>query len=259
MRRAPALVTQREFKQAHGDQIAADLDLNKIGFPILNHRDGIFWICDGQHRVYALLKYFDAKDHIDCEVYEGLTDPQMAEIFLGRDARRRISPFDKFHVACTAGRKRENDVRRAVESNGLKIGRGKDDHTIGAVGALLKVYDRSGDVVLGQTLRALNEGFAGDPSAFAPELIDGVGLVFNRYNGKTDERILAARLAAFRNGVRALGQRAQTLRMKTGNERSQCVAATIVEVYNRGLAGSHRGRLLDWWKANDQAADAKAD
>ena len=96
MRRAPALVTQREFRQAHGDRLAADLDLNKLGFPILNHRNGIFWILDGQHRIYALLKYgFADTDTIDCEVYEALTDAQMADIFRARD-RRRIDPFSKF-------------------------------------------------------------------------------------------------------------------------------------------------------------------
>lgn len=35
MRVPPALVTQREFRKAHGDRIAADLDLNKIGLPVL--------------------------------------------------------------------------------------------------------------------------------------------------------------------------------------------------------------------------------
>ena len=44
MRVPPALVTQREFRKAHGDRIAADLDLNKIGLPVLNHRDGMFWV-----------------------------------------------------------------------------------------------------------------------------------------------------------------------------------------------------------------------
>src|SRR3990167_2369616 len=126
MRIPPALVTQREFRQAHGDRIAADLDLNKIGFPIINHRDGIYWVLDGQHRVYALKQFgFSDKDVLECEVYEDLTDAEMADIFLGRDARKAIAPYDKFHVACTAGRKRETDVRRTLEANGLRIGRAK--------------------------------------------------------------------------------------------------------------------------------------
>lgn len=252
MRIPPALVTQREFRQAHGDRLAAELDLNKIGYPIINLRDGNYWVLDGQHRVYALKQNgFDGNDVLDCEVFEDLTDAEMAEIFLGRDARRAISPYDKFHVACTAGRQRENDVRRTVEANGLKIGRNKEDHTIGAIGALCKVYDRSGPVVLGQTVRTLKNAFAGDPLSFSAELIEGVGLVYNRYNGKTNERELAARLASATGSVRGVLRRAATLRERTGNQTTQCVAATVVDVYNRGVGPRAKDRLPSWWKSEE--------
>lgn len=249
MRVPPALVTQREFRKAHGDRIAADLDLNKIGLPILNHRDHIFWVLDGQHRIYALKQFgFTEKDVVTCEVYEGLSDSEMAEIFLGRDARRAISPYDKFHVACTAGRVRENDIRRVVEANGLKIGRSKEENTIGAISALGKVYDRSGDVVVGQVCRALKSAFSGDPTAFDANIIDGLGLVFNRYNGKTNEKELASRLAATPYGVRGLLRRAETQRERTGNNKSQCIAATVVDIYNKAMGPRASDRLPSWWK-----------
>jgi hypothetical protein len=165
MRIPPALVTQREFRKAHGDRIASELDLNKIGYPIINHRDGNFWVCDGQHRVYALRQNGFEKDILDCEVFEDLSDAEMAEIFLGRDARKPIPLYDKFHVACTAGRRRELDIQRSVEANGQKIARSKEDG-ISSVGALGTVYDRSGDIVLGQVIRAINLAFSSDPMAF---------------------------------------------------------------------------------------------
>lgn len=255
MRVPPALVTQREFRKAHGDRLAAELDLDKLGFPIINHRDGNYWVLDGQHRLYALKSFgFDDTYTIDCEVYEDLNDAEMAEIFLGRDARRAISPYDKFHVSCTAGRQRESDVRRTVEANGLKIGRGKEDHTIGAIGTLCKVYDRSGPVVLGQTVRVLKNAFSGDPRSFTPELIEGVGLVFNRYNGKTNEKEMAARLAA--TSVRRVLHRVESLRERTGNQKSQCVAATVVDIYNHGLGPRAKDRLPSWWKEAVERADA---
>lgn len=254
MRVPPALVTQREFRKAHGDRIAADLDLNKIGLPVLNHRDGTFWVLDGQHRLYALKQFgFSDKDLLTCEVYENLTDAEMADIFLGRDARRAISPYDKFHVACTAGHVRENAIRRVVEANGLKVGRGRDENMIGSVGALCKVYERSGDVVVGQVLRTLKGAFAGDANAFEAALIEGVGLVFNRYNGKTDEKALATRLAATAHGVRGLLRRVESQRERTGNLKAQCVAATVVDIYNKGLGPRAADRLPPWW-ANDGAA-----
>lgn len=246
MRVPPALVTQREFRKAHGDRIAADLDLNKIGIPVINHREGNFWVLDGQHRVYALKQNgFDTYD-LMCEVYEELTDAEMADMFLGRGAAKAISQYDKFHVACTAGYKRETAIRRTVESNGLRIDRATGENTIGAIAACGKVYDRAGDVVLGQTLRVLKNAFGGAQAAFDGVLIEGVGLVFNRYNGQTNEKDLASRLAT--TSVRNVLQRAETQRERTGNQKSQCVAATVVDIYNKGVGPRSQNRLPAWWK-----------
>lgn len=248
MRVPTALLAQREFRQAHADKIAANLDLNKLGFPIINHRDGIYWVCDGQHRIDALKQNGFEKDVLDCEVYEDLTDSEMAEIFLGRDERKAIPIYDKFHVACTAGRKRENDIRRAVEINGLKIERNKEDGGISAVGTLGRVYDRSGDVVLGQVVRALKNSFPGDPLAFDRAVIEGIGLIFNRYNGKTNERELASRLASTAGGARSVIRKAEGIRERTGNNKAHCVASVVVDIYNRGAGPRAKDRLPSWWK-----------
>lgn len=249
MRIPPALVTQREFRKAHGDRIAAELDLNKLGYPIINHRDGNYWVVDGQHRVYALRQNGFEKDVLDCEVYEDMTDAEMAEIFLGRDDRKPIPLYDKFHVACTAGRKRERDIQRAVEANGQKISRNNQkDGGISAVGAIGDVYDRSGDVVLGQVIRTVNLGFGGDPLGFDRSIIEGLGLVFNRYNGKTNEKQLGSRLSELRHGARELLRKAEAIRERTGNQKKQCVAAATVDIYNKGLAPRDTHRLPAWWK-----------
>lgn len=248
MRIPPALVTQREFRKAHGDRIAAELDLNKLGYPIINHRDGNYWVVDGQHRVYALKQNGFEKDVLDCEVYEDLTDAETAEIFLGRDARKPIPLYDKFHVACTAGRRRERDIQRTVESNGQKISRNASEGGISAVGALGSVYDRSGDVVLGQVVRTVNLGFGGDPMAFDRAVVEGLGLVFNRYNGRTNEKELGTRLGTLRQGARELLRKAEAIRVRTGNQKKQCVAAAVVDIYNRGMGPNAKDRLPSWWK-----------
>lgn len=253
MRVPPALVTQRPFNRGHGDDIASNLDLNKLGYPIINHRDGIYWICDGQHRVYALKENGFEKDSLECEVYENLSDQEMAEIFLGRDDRRALTTFVKFHVACTAERPRETDIRRMVEVNGLKISQTKEDGCVGAVGSLGKVYDRAGSVVLGQVVRTIKNAYAGDASAFDGSVIEGLGLVFNRYNGRTNEKELASRLSSTPHGVRGLLRRAESQRERTGNQKAQCVAATAVDIYNKGLGPRDSKRLPSWWKEQGQA------
>lgn len=247
MRIPPALVTQREFRKAHGDRIAADLDLNKIGFPIVNHRDGNYWVLDGQHRIYALRANGFENDNLDCEVYEDLSDAEMADIFLGRDARRQVAPYDKFHISCTAGHKRETSILRAVEANGQKVSRDKSEG-ISAVGALGSVFDRSGDVVLGQVIRTINLGFGGDPLGFDRSVIEGLGLVYNRYNGKTNEKALASRLRDLKYGARELLRKAEAIRERTGNQKKHCVAAVVVDVYNKPEPPNSKHRLPAWWK-----------
>ncbi len=248
MRIPPALVTQREFRKAHGDRIAAELDLNQLGYPIINHRDGNYWVVDGQHRVYALRQNGFENDQLDCEVYENLTDAEAADIFLGRDARKPIPLYDKFHVSCTAGHRRERDIQRVVEANGQKISRNNDEGGISAVGALTAVYDRSGDTVLGQVIRAINLGFGGDPMAFDRSIVEGLGLVFNRYNGSTNEKQLGGRLSELRHGARELIRKAEAIRVRTGNQKKQCIAAAVVDIYNKGEAPRSKDRLPSWWQ-----------
>jgi len=248
MRVPPALVSQREFRKAHGDRIAAELDLNKLGYPIINYRDGIYWVVDGQHRVYALKANGFESDNLDCEVYEGLSDAEMADIFLGRDDRKPIPLYDKFHVACTAGRSREEDIRRTVEANGQKITRnGHKEGGISAVGALGAVYDKSGVVVLGQVIRTINAGFGGDYEAFDRSILEGLGLLYNRYNGRVAEKALGARLSGLKS-ARDLLRKAEAVRARTGNNKAQCVAAAVVEFYNRGMGPRAGDRLPSWWK-----------
>jgi len=258
MKVPPALVTQREFRKAHGDNIAADLDLNKIGYPIMNHRDGIFWVLDGQHRIYALKQNGFEHDNLDCEVYEGLTDAEMADIFLGRDRRKQIAPYDKFHVSCTAGYKRELDILRAIESNGQRVSRERGEG-ITAVGALGGVYDRSGDAVVGQVIRTINLSFSGDGDAFDRSIIEGLGLVFNRYNGRTNEKALGQRLAQLKHGARELLRKAESIRERTGNQKKHCVAAAVVDIYNRGEGAHGKGRLPAWWKEGIGNAKARSE
>jgi len=247
MRTPPELVTQRPFRKALGDAIAANMDLDALGYPIVNWRDGVYWLLDGQHRIYALRQCGFEHDVVDCEVYENLSDAKMAAIFLGRDRRRAISPYDKFHIACTAGFTREVEIRRSVTAQGVKISRAKQDNCVSAVGALIRVYDLAGTHVLEQTTRAIRDGFAGDSNAFDGDVIKGVGMWFHRYNGQTNEKMLATKLDAVPHGVSFLIRRAEALHERTGNQRPQCVAAALVEIYNKGIT-TRAQRLASWWK-----------
>jgi hypothetical protein len=256
MRPAPAGICQRSrFSKAWGDEIARNLDPDQIGLPVLNHRGGVFWIVDGQHRIYALKThgFTDDKDTWLCEVFENLTDAEMADLFLTRNNGKHVTPFDKFKVACTAERPIEMAILRIVEAHGLKVSRAYQEGCIGAVTALRRVLGRAGDmgeIVLGRTIRTLRDAYASQPIAFDGYLIEGLGLVYARYD-KADEKLMVRQLAGVQRGAPGVLQRAQAQRERTGNHKVQCIAAVIVDIYNKGASG--RQRLAAWWKVADAA------
>lgn len=254
MRVPPVDIIQRPYNRAQAEKYANDFDFQKFGLPLVNHRDAAYWLFDGQHRIGALKIVGLGDQEVDCEVFENLSDPEMARIFLGRDDRRRIAPYTKFLVACTAGFPAESEVRRLVEANHLKISRRQDAGCIGAVTSLLRVYKASGSVVLGQVLRTIRDAYASDPAAFDNAVIVGLGLVFNRYNGKTQEQTLIAALSKTPQGVRGLFQRARRMRDETGRTMTQCIAATAVDLYNRSVPRNHR--LANWFKEEPAEKEA---
>lgn len=250
MRVPPVGVSQRRFSQSQAEEYAANFDPNKLGVPAVNLRGGIYWIVDGQHRVEACKIYFAPNDpgSIDCSVYTDLMDAEMAELFIGLNTRRTVNRFDNFLVACTAERSRESDIRRIVEANGLKIKQAKEPDAVSAVSSLCKIYDRAGSTVLGQSLRVLRDGLSGDPLAFDGFLILGAAEVFNRFNGRTDERHFAKALTDTRRGGQTILNRARGQRERTGNDMAQCTAAAMVEIYNKALNPRDKHRLPSWWK-----------
>lgn len=246
---------QRELRPGRVEYLVSNFNDQMFGYPVVNWRDGVYWVVDGQHRIRTAQKVFniaddDPKQTIDCHVYEGLSDQEMAEMFDRLNDRLGVHPFDTFRVRCTAERKRETSILRCVESQHLKVSRQRVPGSIAAVGALGGVYDQVGETMLGQVLRVIRDAYDADPTSFDGTIIRGLGLVFNRYNGRTDERMLAEALSKVRYGARGLIRRAEAQREKTGNTKVQCLAAAVVELYN-GTIKKREGKLDSWWKAEN--------
>ena len=236
---------QATFSEARAERIAANFDLEALGYPVVNFRDGHWYIIDGQHRVAALKIMGWGDQQVQCEAYEGLTEEQEAVLFLGRNDKRNPKPLDKFLVALTAGRSDEQDIARTVHAQGLKVGHGAADGTIGAVTALSSVYHRAGPVVLGRALRIIRDAYASDRVAFRPDVIKGLGLVCERYNGALDDSIAVEKLSRLPNGVHSLTAKAAHLRHQFGRSMDDCVAGAVVDTINTGRGGK---KLEAWWK-----------
>ena len=70
---------QRDLNESRVNKIVATLDLEQIGTPTVNWRDGHWWLIDGQHRVEALRRFGFGDDKLQCWTYEELTEQEEAE------------------------------------------------------------------------------------------------------------------------------------------------------------------------------------
>lgn len=237
---------QREFKQAHAEEYAANFDLEGFGFPVLSKRDGYFYIIDGQHRVAALRMIGWGDQQVQCEVYEGLTEQDEAELFLKRNRRRSVTAFDTFRIGINAGRSIESDIERTVRTQGLKISKDSTDGSISAIGALRKSYNLDGQgIVLGRALRTLTEAFGISGDVLKADTLAGVSLVCQRYNGQLDETLLTKQLRSLPGGVVGLRTKAALHRKSLGKPVADCIAGAVIDVYN---TGRRTARLESWWK-----------
>lgn len=235
-------VAQRELRPAWAATIATNMMRDKIGIPILSHRDDTYYVIDGQHRFEALRIAGFGEERVKCEVYEGLTEQEEAELFDGLNDTRRLTTLDRFKVRVTAGRERERDIVRTVKAQGLNIRNGGGAKGITAVAALGKVYDADGPETLGKALRVIRDAY-GD-LGMRSEVIEGVGLVFGRYNGELTEERAVERLSRRRGGFGGLMTSAEMIRRMTALPKGQCVAAAVVETINAGRGGR---KLTDWF------------
>jgi hypothetical protein len=243
-------LAQRDLNQARVDRLAADFDLEQLGTPTVNHRDGHWYVIDGQHRVNALIQIGYGDQQIQCWAYQGLSDVEEADKFLKLNDILTVNAFAKFKVSILAGREEECDIDQTVRSCGLRVSQDKKDGSVSAVNTLRRVYRRGGRESLSRALCIIRDAY-GDPGLEAP-IIDGIGLLCQRYNGNlSDERATTALSKAF-GGVNALLGKAEFLRKQTGNPKAHCVAAAAVELINSGRGGK---KLPSWWKT-DPASEA---
>ena len=239
-------IAQRKLRDHWVAKLVATFNPERIGFLKLSHRDGRYYIVDGQHRYYALREWIGKgweKQKIECEVYGGLDEEAEADLWLDANRTLAQSIEDKFWVSVTAGRRTEIEIAAVVQGAGLSIAGGPSNNTgIRAIGTLYRVFERAGDRVLRRTLMIIADAF-GEAALQAPT-IDGMGLFVQRYDAALDDQRAIGAFSNTRGGVNGLLGRAELLRQKTSATKSTCIAATASQIYNR----TKGKKLPGWWK-----------
>lgn len=240
---------QREATVSAVRDLANKFDPNLMGTIVVSHRDGKYWVLDGQHRCLALKMVLgdDADDwEIEADVYEGLTEAEEAEMFLSLNDRKVVSSFDKFKVSVTAGRADEADVDRIVRAHGLRISQNGKQGSIGAVSALMFVYGLGGPRLLSSTLSVMSSAW--ESTVWDSFIIRGMALFLNRYGDRVDRPELIRKMAALPMANKSLKLATEKIRSSSGETKGKACAAAITDEYNRGRRGMKS--LGSWFKAD---------
>jgi hypothetical protein len=238
---------QRRRNQRWVDYLVNNMELESLGYPIVNQRNGAYYIIDGQHRIEALKRLGLGDSTIECFVYTGLSEADEAARFLTWNNQLTVGAFDKFRIGVKAGFKAEKEIVKIVESVNLTISRESVPGAIGATGTLKRIYDRSGGAVLQRTLAIVRDAFGA--VGFTALIMDATAHVVGRY-GNLDDETLIRKLSRVPGGVQTVVGRAEVVRQQTGQPKTHCLAAEIVKLYNAGSRHPVSGRLTPWWKAD---------
>lgn len=237
---------QRALKPQRVEQILSALDLDAFGEPVLSHRDGRYYIIDGQHRTKALAKFLGdgwETSEILCKVYQGLSEQDEARLFRQLNTVLSTTAYDKFKVGVVAGYEEECRIKAIVEAAGLHVGRGRKESTgsVSAIGALRAAYRLSPkSLIFSLKLASNSYGDAG----LEGQIIEGFAQLHNRYDKAIDDEVTVEALSHARGGVKGLLNAAAKRRLTTGNSLSICIAAESVDIINRYRKGK---KLPSWW------------
>lgn len=232
--------TQRDIIPHHVGYIAEHFTIRAFTPPLVNRRDGSYWILDGQQHVEALRGLGHTDVEIMCWVYDGLSQTEEADLFVKLNTRKAIERIARHNVQVTAEDTRATVVQMVADELGLKIQKGGGPGCIGAITTLNTIFDRYGEDTLRRSLRLLRDSFPEDPEAFDAQMVRGMSDVVHHYGSAIDDGELVQRLLSLRRGAVDIKENAKTLQHTAHAPTATCCAAEIVEAYNRRRRGSKR-------------------
>jgi hypothetical protein len=180
--------SQRPYQEWWAKEIAEafDPDLFDPVKVTLPNGNGIYHICEGQHRTRALEMWGGSNQMAPCIVAQESDPARAAEIFLGTNTNRNtVNKIAKFKVAVTADRAEEVAIDRIVKHNGYRVEGSHAQDTIAGVQGLKFAYNKGPDT-LDRTLRVLRNTWSGDAAAVASPLIKGYATFICEFSGDID-------------------------------------------------------------------------
>ena len=235
----PHPLAQRELVPSRLKKIKENLDLDAVGvlhvvqYPIAG-KNG-HWIIDGQHRWRALVDHgfgeweVEIKLHIDVK-----DDARAAALFLKLNDRSPVSPFDKFLNELKAREEDAIGINDIALKYGTRISRQSADGCIAGITHMRKAYRIDSGKSLDKSIATLIASWGKRACALEGKMIEGVTLVYARFNGVIDQPSLAKKLAKYPGGPSGLLGDARGLTEFHKGSLTHCIAVRVIDTYNLG-------------------------
>lgn len=248
---------QRTVDTGWLDKLEASWDPKKVGIIMISRRrNGDCFIVNGQHRVAVALRK-DPMAIMDCEVFEGLTVEEEADLFLDYNTHQKpINMYDKYRIALKAGRPVEIIMAATATMRGLEFSKNKGNRQIAAVAACRRIITKwdsteaslaNGETLtdlLGDTLTYAETAFGAHPWVWDGNLLQAIAQVIHHNRGKLGDgggyhRLVEKLRAKHPDEWQALGM----LGVKGGGgsvSRSTAMSRIIVVEYNKRLSQARK-------------------
>lgn len=227
-------------------------------------------VISGQHRLLATLKAKGPDFLLSCNVYDGLTEAQEAELFALFDEKVRPHQPWQRHKAHVFGRNPEAmEIERIVTGTGLRVYKGSDpggtrDGMIFAVSTLYAIYRNSGASTLQRILDIHFSAWQDNQEGYTAPMLQGTALLLRRFGPYRlwRDEYLAQALSDPAHNPLSIRQRAQGAASGiSATSIAQEVARLMHRYYQQGKKGYQR---LPEWNATpreilsaSEAADAR--
>lgn len=228
---------QRLISTDHLRKLREKFDLDAIGVihAVEYEINGVtqLWVVDGQHRLRILMDegfgdwVVTVLVHLDIKDEAGSCDK-----FLELNFKKPVSAYDKFEKANLAKHANETGVTKVLRDHQLVTSRSASDGAVCCVTALTKLYKADEGVTLRATLDTIMAAWGRTTAACEGKLIEGMGIVFQTYNGSIDRPALVKKLSKYPGGASGLLGDAKGLRQYRRVSLARCVAERVVDLYN---------------------------
>lgn len=242
---------QRELNPSRVRILAGEFDETKMGLVVVSARRKLVFpgedtraparyiVLDGQTRLAALRAFTGDENTaypVLCQVFEGLTRQEEADVFLGLNNRAAVRTVDKFRIALVAGADWARELNGVLVRHGFEADRGIDPRRrFTAIASAQRVVGQPGGLdALDRAFDLLVRAWGHQTNTASSEAVEGTGLLYLRHGADVDTAGFAARLGREDN-PRTFKANTMAMRGSLRLSRSEAAYRYTLSVYNHGL------------------------